>query len=176
MYGLSARFATRPSQPLRQASAKNASPSRLRCVENRSARSSKRSASRSRRLRGAQGERPDVVAVEPDDVEDVKEDRDVSLAPPGELGKARLRPGECHDLAVHGEALLRLGLERGGDLGIASVQGQVVARQQRDVVAVANATQRTPSSLRSKIQPSSLKRSFVSTAFIAFAWVGAGLA
>src|SRR4051812_49738229 len=73
-------------------------------------------------LAGEQRERPHVAPVEPEDVEDVEEDRDPVVAALGEPREARLRARERDDLAVEREALAPLFGQRTRDLGVARVE------------------------------------------------------
>ena len=136
-YGLSARLAISPSQPLRQASAKNLSPSRLRWVVKRSG-SAELERVAQQPLARAQGQRAHVVAIEPEQVEDVVEDPHPPLPAPGEGLEAGAAPGEGHHLAVHHEARLPLGGQGLGHLGIALVHAQVVAREEPQLPARAD--------------------------------------
>jgi hypothetical protein len=100
----------------------------------------------------AEGERPaqqglarpereplEVVALHPQQVEDVVEDRDpgcarlvriAELHASLEAREARLALLEGHDLPVHEERVRVLRRERLGDLGVAVVQGLPVAREE----------------------------------------------
>jgi len=81
-------------------------------------------------LPGPECERPNILPVQPENVEDVEEHRHVGAPPLCEPGKAGLPVIKGHHLAVDREPLLWLGLEAGGDCGIAPVQRQVITGQQ----------------------------------------------
>ena len=127
------------------------------------------------RLAGAERERGRVVAGEVEQVEDVEEHRHRALAALLEALEAGLRAGEGDDLAVEHEAGRRRraraprrspGSARSGSGGCATAAA--LAR------SALIATQRIPSSLRSKTQSGSENRSSVSTAFIGSTRSGSG--
>ena len=134
------------------------------------------SASRSSALALAQRQRAHVVAVEPEHVEDVEEDRHAPRRPRrASRAKLVLRAVEGDDLAVDDEARRRLGGQRLGELGVAVVRAT-------GRCARAAGRRRRRGSPRSgcrracarRSSPGREKRSSVSTAFIAPASVGAG--
>ena len=91
-----------------------------------------------RRLALAQRVLAQVLAVEPQHVEDVEGDLDPAVVPaPLQRLEARPPAGQPHHLAVDDEAPGRRLLERGGDLRVALVERQPVARLERDGPAVA---------------------------------------
>ena len=129
-YGLSARLAMSPSQPLRHASRSSRSPSWARRY-GRPAHDAVAEAQRlaQRRLALAQRALAQVLAVEPQHVEDVEGDLDAAVVPaPLQRLEARPPAGEPDDLAVDDEALGRRVLERRRDLRVALVERQPVAR------------------------------------------------
>ena len=77
-----------------------------------------------------QGQRGGVVPGQMEQVEDVQEHRDLTLAALLQPREARLLTLEGHDLPVHHEAPGRVAVERGDDLGEARVEAQAVARHQ----------------------------------------------
>jgi hypothetical protein len=79
------------------------------------------------RLAGAEGKLTQVVSGEPEHIEHVEEDGDVTLMTLRQEGEARLRAVEGNDFAVDGELGARLGGQCVRDLRVARVLGKVIA-------------------------------------------------